>query len=107
MRVTDVKTGHFVFVPRADRAAHYVELRQELVNAGYDVEGATIEVRGTLAADGTLLATGTRQPFSLSGSEAGRLHQAAKPGAAAIVFGAWKGDDKSDRIEVSRWELAP
>jgi len=67
MRVTDVKTGHFVFVPRADRPARYVEMRQELVNAGYDVEGTTIEVRGALAADGKLLATGTHQPFSLAG----------------------------------------
>jgi len=106
MRVTDVKTGHFVFVPRADRPARYVELRQELVNAGYDVEGTTIEVRGTLAPDGKLLATGTRQPFALSGAEAGKLHGALKSGAEAIVSGSWKGDEKGDRIEVARWEPA-
>jgi hypothetical protein len=107
MRVTDVKTGHFVFVPRADRPARYVELRRELVNAGYDVEGTTIEVRGTIAADGTLLATGTRQPFAISGPEAGKLRQALEPSAEAIVFGSWKGDEDGERIEVARWEPAP
>ena len=107
MRVTDVKTGHFVFVPRADRPAHWAELRRELVNAGYDVEGTTIEVRGTIAADGKLLATGTAQPFALSGAAAGKLLQTLKPGAEAIVFGGWKGDEKGERIEVVRWEAAP
>lgn len=107
MRVTDVKTGHFVFVPRADRPARYVELRRELVNAGYDVEGTSIEVRGTLAPDGKLLASGTRQPFALSGPATDKLRQALKPGAEAIVFGSWKGDENGERIEVARWEPAP
>ncbi|HET9768969.1 MAG TPA: hypothetical protein VFS60_19140 [Thermoanaerobaculia bacterium] len=107
MKVTDVKTGHFVFVPRADRPAHYAELRREVVNAGYDVEGTQVEVRGTLAADGTLVTTGTRQVFALSGPEVAKLHHALAIGAEAIVSGAWSGDAKGDRIEVSHWESAP
>ena len=107
MKVTDVKTGHFVFVPRADRPARFVELRRELVNAGYDVEGTTIEVRGTLAADGTLVTTGTRQVFALSGPAVAKLRQALATGAEAIVAGAWSGDAKGDRIEVAHWKAAP
>lgn len=104
MKVTDVKTGHFVFVPRADRPARYAELRQELVNAGYDVEGTAIEVRGTLVPDGRWLATGTKQPFTLAGPAVEKLRQELKPGVEAVVYGAWRGDDQGERIEVSRWE---
>jgi hypothetical protein len=107
MKVTDIKTGHFLFIPRADRPAHYAELRREVVNAGYDVEGTKIEVRGALAADGTLVATGTRQVFALSGPAVAKLHQAVASGGEAVVFGAWSGDAKGDRIEVSHWETAP
>ncbi len=107
MKVTDVKTGHFVFVPRADRPARFVELRREVVNAGYDVEGTTIEVRGTLTADGTLVTTGTRQVFALAGPEVSKLRQAVATDAEAIVSGAWSGDAKGDRIEVSHWEAPP
>ncbi len=106
MRVTDVKTGHFVFIPRADRPARYVELRQQLVNAGYDVEGTAIEVRGTLAPDGKLVTTGTKQPFALAGPMVEKLRGELKPGVEAIVYGAWRGDAKGERIEVSRWEAA-
>ena len=107
MKVTDIKTGHFVFVPRADRPAHYTELRREVVNAGYDVEGTKVEVRGTLGAEGTLVATGTRQVFALSGPAAAKLHEAMKSGAELIVSGAWHGDAKGERIEVAHWEAAP
>jgi hypothetical protein len=107
MKVTDVKTGHFVFVPRADRPARFAELRREVVNAGYDVEGTTIEVHGTLATDGTLRASGTGQPFALSGPRAGELRQALARGSAAAVAGRWVGDAEVDRIEVTGWKLVP
>jgi hypothetical protein len=107
MKVTDVKTGHFVFVPRADRPARFAELRREVVNAGYDIEGTTIEVHGALATDGTLRASGTGQPFALAGPRAGELRQAMAGASTASVAGKWVGDAKIDSIEVTGWKLVP
>jgi hypothetical protein len=106
-KVTDIETGHFVFVPRADRPARFAELRREVVNAGYDVEGTTVEVRGTWGGDGTMAAIGTGQQFALTGPEAEKLASALAKGAAVTVTGGWHGDERGERIEVVRWEAAP
>jgi hypothetical protein len=107
MRVTDVKTGHFLFRPRPDRAARFVELRREVVNQGYDVEGATIEVRGVRGPGSTFKAAGTGQTFVLSGPDASKLIEAVEDGAVVDVMGRWRGDATSDTIEVTRWQAVP
>ena len=107
MRVTDVKTGHFLFRPRADRAARFVELRREVVNQGYDVERAMIEVRGVPGPGATLTASGTGQVFALAGEAAQKITEAAAAGAAVDVMGTWRGDETGDTIEVTRWQAVP
>ena len=99
MKVTNIETGHFVFVPRADRPAFYAELRSEVVKAGYDIEGTTIEVLGTLRDDGRLVATGTDQVFTLAGPAADELLARLPTGCRGDRPGAW--DSQGERIEVS------
>ena len=107
MRVTDVKTGHFLFRPRPDRPARFVELRRRLVDQGYDVQGAMIDVRGELTGDGTITAAGTGQVFALSGTAASEVAAAAAKGAVVSVVGRWSGDEETERIDVTHWESAP
>jgi hypothetical protein len=107
MRVTDVKTGHFLFRPRGDRPARFVELRREVVNQGYDVEATVIEVRGVPDANATFTATGTGQVFALAGPLAIELAKAVEVGAVVDVMGKWQGDETSDTIEVTRWQAVP
>jgi hypothetical protein len=108
MQVTDVKTGHFLFRPRSDRPARFAELRGRLVDQGYDLEGAMIDVRGELSGDRVLTATGTGQVFALSGPLADEVAAAAAGGEAVAVIGWWKSAEAGqERIEVTEWELDP
>ena len=109
MHVTDVKTGHFIFRPRSGRPARFMELRRELVNQGYDLEGAMIDVRGTLSGDQAITATGSGQVFTLSGDLVDEVAAGAANGKVVAVIGWWKSDAEAgeERIEVTRWELAP
>jgi hypothetical protein len=109
MQVTDVKTGHFLFRPRSDRPARFGELRRELVNQGYDLEGAMIDVRGELSGDRVITATGTGQVFTLSGALVDEVAAAAGDGGVVAVIGWWKSDAEAgqERIEVTRWEASP
>ena len=110
MKVTDVKTGRFAFVPPPAKPVSWQELKKAIVKAGYGIEGTGIEVRGTLAADGSLRATGTGQSFALAGPQLAALQVAGRPGATLTVSGRWRADGKAPAaggtIEVERFEVA-
>lgn len=105
MKVTDIKKGHFVFIPRPDRPVSYQELHTGVVKAGYDIEGTSIEVRGSLTAEGRLRASGTGQTFVLAGPALGWLRQEAHPDTILTISGAWRSGKDGESIEVARWEV--
>lgn len=107
MKVTDVKTGHFVFAPRPDRPVSREELARSVTRAGYEIEDTSIEVRGTVAAAGDRLeASGTGQVFSLAGAKLADLREELRKGATAApldVRGRWKPGPGGGVIEVESW----
>ena len=105
MKVTDVKKGHFVFTPRPDRPVSWKEMHEGIVKAGYDIQGTSIEVRGTLTAEGRLEASGTRQAFALSGPSLAKLRQEVPTGTLVTLSGPWRQDPGGGSIEVARWEV--
>ena len=113
MKVTDVKTGHFVFAPRPDRPVSREELARSVIRAGYEIEDTSIEVRGTLAAGGERLeASGTGQVFALAGAKLANLREELRKAAAKgplDVRGRWKpgpGGGPTEVIEVESWRAA-
>jgi hypothetical protein len=105
MKVTDVKRGHFVFLPRPDRPVAWKEMHDGIVKAGYDIEGTSIGVRGALTAGDRLVASGTSQVFVLSGPRLGELRQQVSAGTLLTLFGAWRQGPEGESIEVERWEV--
>jgi hypothetical protein len=105
MKVTDVKKGHFVFTPRPDRPASWKEMHDGIVKAGYDIEATSIEVRGSLTAEGRLQASGTGQTFVLSGANLAKLRQEVPAGTLFTVNGPWRQGPEGESIEVERWEV--
>jgi len=105
MQVTDVKKGHFVFTPRADRPASYAELHAAIVKAGYDIEGISIEVHGTLTQEGRIEASGTGQSFALSGPALGKLRREVPAGTMLTLAGPWRSGAAGESIAVERWEV--
>jgi hypothetical protein len=101
MQVTDVKTGHFVFVPKPDRPVSREELERSVTRAGYQIEDIWIEVRGAVASGG-LQASGTGQTFALAGAKAGEL-KAPPAGAPLVVRGRWRPGPGGGTIEVDSW----
>jgi hypothetical protein len=105
MKVTDVKKGHFVFIPRPDRPVGWKEMHDGIVKAGYDILGTSISVRGTLSAEGRLAASGTGQAFALSGPHLEALHKEVPVGTLLTLTGAWRQGPEDESIEVERWEV--
>ena len=109
MKVTDVKKGHFVFTPRPDRPVSWKELHEGIVKAGYDIQGTSIEVRGTLTATSAgelrLQAAGTGQLFTLAGPALAKLQKEVLAGTALTLSGAWRSGPGGEAIEVERWEV--
>lgn len=109
MKVTDVKTGRFTFVPPPAKRVSWPELQKAIVKAGYGIERTAIEVRGTIDAAGLLHASGTGQPFALTGARRDEIRQAAEGGARVSVYGRWGaagGDQPVETIDAERWEIA-
>jgi hypothetical protein len=106
MKVTDVKKGHFVFIPRPDRPVAWKEMHDGIVKAGYDILGTSIGVRGTLTAEGRLAASGTGQAFVLSGPHLAKLHQEVPVGTLLTLSGAWRQGPEGESIAVESWEVA-
>lgn len=105
MKVTDVKKGHFVFIPRPDRSVAWKEMHDGIVKAGYDIEATSIEVRGVLTAEGRLQAAGTGQTFVLSGPNLAKLRREVSPGASLTLTGPWRQGPEGESIEVERWQV--
>jgi len=105
MKVTDVKTGRFTFVPPPAKPVSYQELAKAITKAGYGIEGTAIEVRGTAGADGRLRAAGSGQTFALAGPKRDELLK-AKAGASVSVYGRWRAAPEGETIDVERWEAA-
>jgi hypothetical protein len=109
MKVTDVKTGRFTFVPPPAKPVSWQELQKAVVKAGYGIEGTAIEVRGRLGPDGLLRASGTGQAFALAGPRLAELQKDAQGAAAVTVYGRWRVAPKgaaAETIEAERWEIA-
>jgi hypothetical protein len=106
MKVTNVKTGRFTFVPPPAKPVSYQELAKAIEKAGYGLEATAIEVRGTVGGDGRLRAGGTGQTFALAGPKRAELAAAVKAGAPVSVYGRWRSAPTGETIDVERWEAA-
>lgn len=106
MKVTDVKKGRFVFIPRPDRPVAWKEMHDGIVKAGYDILGTSIGVRGTLTAEGRVQTSGTGQIFVLSGPHLAKLRQEVPVGTLLTLDGSWRQGPEGESIEVEHWEVA-
>lgn len=86
----------------------YQALEKAIVDAGYKIEQAWIEVTGTLTADTQLRVEETGQTFRLEGTEVlTNLQAQINPGSHITIFGIWKSIPEGDRIAVQRWTAGP
>jgi hypothetical protein len=96
MKVTDIKTGRFVFQPRPDKPVSLAALQASITKAGYEIEGTRIEVSGTLTEDGRLRVPETGQVFRLEGEA--RLREKADAAGRVTASGTWKVTDRQETI---------
>lgn len=96
MKVTDIKTGRFVFQPRPDKPVSLADLRASITKAGYEIEGTRIEVSGTLTEDGRLRVPETGQVFRLEGEA--RLQEKTDAAGRVTAAGTWKVTDRQETI---------
>lgn len=107
MEVTDVENGRFVFPPRPGKPVSLADLETAVTKAGYEIEGARIEVSGTLTPEGRLRMPETGQVFRLEGEERLRaLREKAADGGPVAVAGTWKtvGGEETVLLEEPRTE---
>src|SRR5215216_6333504 len=97
MEVTDLENGRFVFPPRPGKPVSLAGLESVITKAGYEIEGARIEVSGTLTPEGRLRVPETDQIFRLQGEEQLRKLRERVTGDGGdrkvTVAGAWKTGD--------------
>src|SRR5687768_11492832 len=98
MEVTDITTGRFVFRPRTDKPVSLSELRKAVTKAGYEIEGTSIEVAGSLGADGRLRVPETGQVFLLKGEDRLRALREKAAGGPVTVQGKWEAVDREEVI---------
>lgn len=99
MEVTDLQNGRFVFPPRPGKPVSLSALEAAITKAGYAIEGARIEVSGTLTPEGRLRVSETGQVFRLEGEERLRkLREKAAEGGTVTVSGAWKVVDQQEAV---------
>jgi hypothetical protein len=99
MKVTDIKSGRFVFQPRPNKPVSLDALRKSVTDAGYSIEGTKIEVSGSLGADGLLRVPETGQIFRQEGAERLRaLREKAGADGRVTAAGAWKTVDRQEVI---------
>lgn len=97
MEVKDITQGRFVFPPRPRKPVALAGLHKVIQKAGYEIEGAWIEVSGTLTADGQLRVPETGQLFHLGGQPPGKADAAGQ----VIAAGAWKEEEGRQTIEIA------
>ena len=95
MRVTDIKTGRFVFRPRPGKPVSLEQLEKAVTKAGYQIEKTRIEVTGTLAGQGGLRVPVTGQVFRLMGEQA--LRRLPKEGRVTVA-GGWKREGGAEAL---------
>lgn len=105
MKVTDVKTGRFVFVPKTGKLVSREDLARAITRAGYEAEQTWIEVRGTLRPGDRLDAAGTGQGFALAGTKLPELRKAAAPDSSITLRGKWLAGPGAGTIEVESWQV--
>ena len=89
MEVTDIATGRFAFRPRTDKPVSLSDLRKAVTKAGYEIEGTSIEVAGSLGEDGRLRVPETGQVFLLKGKAAS---------GPSTVRGRWETAEREEVI---------
>jgi len=100
MEVTEIERGRFVFPPRAGVAVSRALLDETITDAGYEIEIARAEIRGTLEGDSVLLAGVTGQRFRLEWAEG--VEPPTPGGAPVTVFGVWTAGAGGEAIRVER-----
>lgn len=94
MRVTDIKTGRFVFRPRPGKPVSLEQLEKAVIKAGYQIEKTRIEVTGTLAGQERLRVPETGQVFRLMGEQALRLPKEGR----VTVAGGWQHEGGAEAL---------
>lgn len=108
MEVTDVENGRFVFPPRPGKPVSLSGLETAITKAGYAIEGARIEVSGTLTPEGRLRVPETGQVFRLEGEERLRkLREKTPEGGTVTVSGAWKVVDQQEVLTLEEPRTEP
>ena len=97
MEVTDIENGRFVFKPRPGKSVSLADLRKAVAKAGYEIEGARIEVTGTLTPNG-LRVPETGQVFHLEGEERLRILRDKANAGKVTVAGVWKMVGRQESI---------
>lgn len=100
MEVTDIERGRFVFPPRAGVAASRALLEEAITDAGYEIETARAEIRGTLEGDSVLVAGVTGQRFRLEWAEG--VETPLRGGGPVTLFGVWTAEGGGEAIRVER-----
>lgn len=94
IKVTDIKAGTGVFVPKSDKPVSFVGLKSELKKAGYVLASAAIRLQGKLLREeDNWHVVSPTQRFLIANSGAA-LFQDAAAGELVEVFGDWIDPEK-------------
>lgn len=110
IKITDIKKGLGVFIPKPDRPVLFAALKDALKKAGYALDTAEITVAGKLMRDGKdweIVAGTSGQRFALAGANVDKVLAGATPGTQVEIIGDWttSGTNAAAREVVSPREI--
>lgn len=115
MEVVDIRTGRFVFRPRAGAPVSFARLDKAITDAGYEIEAARLTVTGKLVSESRLRSRGSDQSFELVADdrreevleELEDLLEESEPDAIVTVSGAWATTGEGvETVRLESWEAA-
>jgi hypothetical protein len=93
IKVTDIKKGIGVFVPKPDKPVSFAALKETLKKAGYTLAAADVTATGSLEREDqkwSLRVNASGQRFVIEGPSADQLLNTFAVGSNIEVTGAWK-----------------
>lgn len=113
IKVTDIKRGLGIFIPKPDKPVSFAALKAALKRAGYALASAEITVTGTLArvdAGWWIEVEPSKQRFAIEGENLQRTLGEIASGSRVEIIGDWQTLDSREVIRprsVKKIETAP
>lgn len=117
VKITDIKKGLGVFVPKPESAVSYAALKETLKKAGYALDSAHVTVAGKLVRAGEkwlIVSNSSGQQFLLKGKVLDQQTDKIEAGSEVEITGIWKTEGEGATVRetidlqtIKKAEIAP